>query len=234
MKPPKRIEPSKKYKQRTTPDEQDQFEIKIERESHEPKITPRDKEEAKRCANNFQKIIKINVADDSQQNSTGYDEYLNELIEREKNVKSIKINTISNERQQPYLNRPNNLIYDPEDEFKCKSLVTLEQKETIDQFITTTTTTVRTKTKDDLFLLFDNNFFENENHSEDQLNEFFEITNNNTTRRPASGTNNNTSFNTRQSDAGRSERPRLININKNIYSCLNNYFSDASARKDCV
>ena len=23
-------------------------------------------------------------------------------------------------------------------------------------------------------------------------------------------------------------------INKNIYSCLNNYFSDASARKDCV
>ena len=169
------------------------------------------------------------MADDSQQNSTGYDEYLNELIEREKNVKSIKINTISNERQQQqsYSSRPNNLIYDPEDEFKCKSLVTLEQKETIDQFITTTTTTVRTKTKDDLFLLFDNNFFENENHSEDQLNEFFEITNN---RRPPT---NNTSFNTRHAEVARSERPRLININKNIYSCLNNYFSDASAQKDC-
>lgn len=91
----------------------------------------------------------------------------------------------------------------------------LEEKEYFDQF-TTTTTTVRTKTKDDLFLLFDNNFFGNENHSEDHLNEFF---NQNTTRKSHPYT------------ISRCDKPKLVNINKNIYSCLNNYFSDANTAK---
>lgn len=194
----------------------------IEHETSEPKITKQDILNAKKSASQFQKMIETNVKNDSP--SCEYDEYLSELVRKEKNKQTTQPQNFKNANfPKKYCNvahstnsrQSNNLIYDPEDEFKCKSLVHLEEKEYFDQF-TTTTTTVRTKTKDDLFLLFDNNFFGNENHSEDQLNEFF---------------NYNTINKSQPYMVNKGDKPKLVNINKNIYSCLNNYFSDANSAK---
>ncbi len=91
-----------------------------------------------------------------------------------------------------------------ENEFKCKSLVKLEEKEYLDQIITTTTT-VRTKTTDDLFFLFDNNFYETENSSNVNLNM---ISNSSISR-----ANQNPMM------------QNIANINQSVYSSLTNYFS---------
>ncbi len=178
------------------------------------------KEKISKHSDQFHKIIEVNVIDESR-SSSSYNQYLNELINKENN---LKINRMKQAHQAEFDNKfvksfltnsrsTNNLVYDPEEEFKCKSLVKLEEKEYLDQFITTTTT-VRTKIKDDLYLLFDNNFFENENHSEDQLNDYFEMKNK----------ADKNSFN-RNEKMSNKKSPKSININKNVYSCLNNYFS---------
>ena len=91
-----------------------------------------------------------------------------------------------------------------ENEFKCKSLVKLEEKEYLDQIITTTTT-VRTKTTDDLFFLFDNNFYETENSSNVNLNM---ISNSSISR-----ANQNPMM------------QNIANIIQSVYSSLTNYFS---------
>ena len=95
-----------------------------------------------------------------------------------------------------------------ENEFKCKSLVRLEEKEYLDQIITTTTT-VRTKTKDDLVLMFDSNFYESENASNLNLN-------------MSNANNNNGSINTMGNMAPRNSN---YNMNQGVYSSLANYFS---------
>ena len=200
---------------------------KIEREAAEPKISQRDIEDAKQTASKLQKMIEINVSPDLH--NAEYDEYLNELVQRQsKNQSPYHLHRPAYQSNRDYMcvstdsksstrhQTANRFNFEPEDEFKCKSLVHLEETECLDQYVTTTTT-VRTRTKDDLFMLFDNQFFGNENHSEDQLNEFFK---NAAYERSKS----------RPSDNSQA-KPKLININKNVYSCLNNYFSNSSGKE---
>ena len=172
-------------------------------------------------------MIEINVSPDLH--NAEYDEYLNELVHRNQTKNPYHLHrpqhqptyehasaegrSTRNQRES----RSNCFSFDGEDEFKCKSLVHLEENECLDQFVTTTTT-VRTTSKDDLFMLFDNNFFGNENHSEDQLNEFFNEQKSRQSQRAKTDNNQPTS-------------KSKININKNVYSCLNNYFSNAEGKK---
>ena len=93
-----------------------------------------------------------------------------------------------------------------ENEFKCKSLVKLEEKEYLDQIITTTTT-VRTKTTDDLFFLFDNNFYETEN-----TNVNLNLISNGSINRL---NHNNCNY----------VMQNIGNVNQSVYSSLTNYFS---------
>lgn len=193
---------------------------KIERESQEPKITKQEIANVKKSASQFQKMIEINVSPNLKK--PDYEYYLSDIILKENAVKepnsnsdSSRTKNLTNKSNQTLptmeYSQPNNLIYDPEEEFKCKSLVHLEEKESMDQFVTTTTT-VRTRTKDDLFMLFDNSFFGNENHSEEQLNDFF--------------------MNRKDSNQlNQGENPKILNINKNVYSCLNNYFSSSNSNE---
>ena len=99
----------------------------------------------------------------------------------------------------------NNLL---ENEFKCNSLVKLEEKEYLDQIITTTTT-VRTKTTDDLFLLFDTNFYESENTSNLNL----------------SLNNNGSILSIHKINSKNCNHNSFGNINQSVYSCLTNYIS---------
>lgn len=94
-----------------------------------------------------------------------------------------------------------------ENEFKCKSLVKLEEKEYLDQIITTTTT-VRTKTTDDLFFLFDNNFYETENNTNVNLNLI-----------------SNGSINRLNQNNCNYVMQNIGNVNQSVYSSLTNYFS---------
>jgi len=178
-------------------------------------------------------MIEINVLPSVY--SSNYEDYLTSRNQKEYSYKACQSTKLdSSETRNKYFQKSypissnretnnnrtnnshnNNIVYEPEEEFKCKSLVHLEEKECTDQFVTTTTT-VRTRTKDDLYMLFDNNFFGNEHHSEEQLNNFFMNGRNlNNNLNPAKGNNNN-------------ENPKKLNINKNIYSCLNSYFSNAN------
>ncbi len=71
-------------------------------------------------------------------------------------------------------------------------------------------------------MLFDNNFFGNEHHSEEQLNEYFMNVNDKTKLNfKMNQTKGNINTNNYQ-------HPKILNINKDVYSCLNNYFSDAN------
>lgn len=106
-----------------------------------------------------------------------------------------------------------------ENEFKCKSLVKLEEKEYLDQIITTTTT-VRTKTTDDLFMMFDSKFYDSENQCDDNNNTINSCNNLNLN---TSFTNNSTNINNKNGNANFNHNNRLNN--PSLYSSLTNYFS---------
>ena len=192
-----------------------------------PNITTEEIADAKKTATNFKNMIQIEIKNETNKNentkansnsSTKYDKCINDLLDFKP---SMTASTLSS-NCDGYSNRQsnfgfNNMIYQQMDEVKPKStsLIKLEQKEYLDQ-ITTITTTVKTCTRDDLIMMFDNNLYDNDFYDNDLYSPSMDHIN---------LISPEFKFNATTITPQTLLKP---NINKNVYSCLNNYISDYS------
>ncbi|RNA23122.1 Tetratricopeptide repeat 28 [Brachionus plicatilis] len=169
------------------------------------------------------KMIEINV-DTQSETPYVYDKYLSELLDNDMNYCSTQTErrTFTKEWFESETVSKTKSESDKFDgDFRCNSFIKLEEKEYMDQIITTTTT-IRKLNNDDLFMICDSNLNDMSEHPIIQTDL---IVNKLTPRTSKEGNIpglkqniNNFSIN-KQTD----ENEKNMDQNQNIYHCLTNY-----------
>lgn len=114
-------------------------------------------------------------------------------------------------------------------ELKSKNLLKLEEKEYMNQIITTTTTVNTLTTNEDLFLLLDNAICDNQ-YLNDSPSSFIMANSNNSSKTMSPDSEKIFVPISIIDQRQQQHQARLVHLSQNIYSCLTNYGSNNSKK----
>ncbi|CAF0924045.1 unnamed protein product [Brachionus calyciflorus] len=221
-------------------------EIKIQIEDNSGTNGNKKFDQVRNHASRLHKMIEVNV-DTQSENPYVYDKYLSELLENDLNYTSKYQYEFKNVSEN-YKSEKNSINKERraqseseffESDYQCRNFIKLEEKEYMDQIITTTTTTIRRLSNNDLFMFCENNLNEiNENpiiRSEKYEENYVtskppktKQTNNGEinfkiNKIPLSNGNSQDDFKTNRQEMKETYKHKFTESKENIYQCLTNY-----------